>query len=277
MARNILISTLTLFSYFSLSTANPLGENRLAARDFAIQKHEERFINTLNWEHPNTTIKLVGYKKIIMTDAQLQDLESNIKHHPSEWDDFVNSFYDPHERTMRVYFPVEGALLYHDNELIEATHMGEHPHHEMLNGDYAVMGRYKTEEVHGTAANRVEDGIVWLHEPAVPVRMYGENNNVMMYDFGWRHGSHAHDHSGLTSRGEKSGGSCKQNHGGRVCSQVYKINHGRCKRDYSGCIDYNGWPKKNCKNHSDKWAFPGSDCFTAVARGHCWNEIDRAL
>jgi hypothetical protein len=102
---------------------------------------------------------------------------------------------------------------------------------------------------------------------------------VMMYDFGWRAGSHAHghDHKGLEGRKEGEGGSCKQNHGGRVCSLVYKINHKRCKRDFGGCIDYNGWPKKNCKNHSDKWAFPNSDCFEAVARGHCWNEIDRAL
>lgn len=272
MARNMLLLTVSLSSYLSLSIANPL-----VARDHVIQRFEERFINTLTWEHPNSTVKLVGYKKIIMTPTQLQDLELNIASQPNEWDAFINSFYDPHEKTMRVYFPVEGALLYHDNDLIEVSDLGEHPHHETINGDYAVVGRYKTDKVHGTTANRVEDGIVWLHEPAVPVRMYGEKSNVMMYDFGWRAGAHAHDHGDLKGRSEGEGGSCKQNHGGRVCSLVYNINHGRCPRDYSGCIDYNGWPKKNCNNHSDKWAFPGSDCFTSVARGHCWNEIDRAL
>jgi hypothetical protein len=178
---------------------------------------------------------------------------------------------------MRVYFPVENALMVHDNDLIEASEMGEHPHHETINGDYAVVGRYKTDKIHGTSANRVEDGIVWLREPAKPVRMYGDKQNVLMYDFGWRAGSHAHGHGGLEGRKEGEGGSCKQNHGGRVCSQVYNINHRRCPRDFSGCIDYNGWPRKNCRRHSDKWAFPGSDCFEAVARGHCWSEIDRAL
>lgn len=256
----------------TLSTAN-LSESR----DVLIRRHEERYLNSLIWTHSNSTLKLVGFKKIIMTSEQLQDLEANIAANPQEWDDFNNAFFDPHERTMRVYFPVEGALVYHDGEMVEMSEMGEHAHHEYVNGDCAVVGRYKTDKVHGTSANRVEDGIVWLHEAAAPLRTYGETGNIKLYDFGWRHGSHAHGHARLDFRGEDEGGSCKQNHGGKVCSQVYGINHGRCPRDYSGCIDYNGWPKKNYKNHSDKWAFPGSDCFTAVARGHCWNEIDRAL
>jgi hypothetical protein len=274
MTRNLFLFTLTLLSQCLTSTAMSL-----AARDLAISRFEERFINTLDWKHNNATLKLVGYKKIIMSPQQFQDLETNILNHPKEWDSFENSFYDPHDRTMRVYFPVEGALVYHGNELVEFSHLGEHPHHETVDSDCAVVGRYKTDQVTGTSANRVEDGIIWLREPAKPVRTYGDRKNVMMYDFGWRAGSHAHshDHKGLEGRKEGEGGSCKQNHGGRVCSLVYNINHKRCKRDFRGCIDYNGWPKKNCKNHSDKWAFPNSDCFEAVARGHCWNEIDRAL
>jgi len=253
----------------------PLSESQLRARDYDVQRFEERFLDSMAWQHPNHTIKLVGYKKIIMTDAQLADLEHNIHHKPDEWASFTSAFYDTHEKTLRVYFPVEGALVYHDDKLVEATHMGEYPHHEMMSGDCSVVGRYKTEQVHGVPGNRVEDGIVYLAEPAAPVRTYGPKSNVYVYDFGWREGPHVHEEHPHHRRSEEEGkgGSCKQNHGNRVCSLVYNINHGRCDRDYRDCIDYNGWPRKNCKNHSDKSAFLGSDCFTSVARGHCWNEI----
>jgi hypothetical protein len=276
-------------SLYSLVTAAALWlsaqaddiEAQLQARDLRIQKFEERFLDSLQWQHNNHTVKLVGYKKIIMSDPEIADLQHNIKTLPAEWEAFTNAYYDPHEKTMRVYFPVEGALMYHHGELVEASQMGEYPHHEMIGGDCHVVGRYKTNQVHGVEGNIVKDNIIFLAEPAPPVRVYGDRGNVFMYDFGWREGTHAHghdrDHGRRNKRedGEKKGGSCKENHGGRVCSQVYNINHGRCPRDYSGCIDYNGWPKKNCNNHSDKWAFPNSDCFTAVARGHCWNEIPK--
>lgn len=91
---------------------------------------------------------------------------------------------------------------------------------------------------------------------------------------------HSHDEGELKKRKDGDKGSCYQNHGNRVCSIVYNINEGRCTRP-SGtikeCIDYNGWPHKNCNNHSDKLAFPLSDCFVSVAKGHCWNELERAI
>jgi len=270
--------SLLLHEAFALETPD-LSPRGLEARDYQIQEFEKRFLDTIDWEHDNHTVKLVGYKKIIMTDAQLGDLEHRIKTYPQEWHDFSAAFYDPRERTMRVYFPVENALVYHGKDLVEATHMGEFPLHDKLHSNCQVVGRYQTEQVHGTSGNRIENGIVYLHEPAAPVRVYGDKQNILMYDFGWREGQHAHGDDGHShgrsvkrDKGEKKGGSCRQNHGGKTCSQVYKINHGRCPRDYSSCIDYNGW-RPNCKNKSSKWAFPGSDCYTAVARGHCWNEI----
>jgi hypothetical protein len=271
-------------SYLSCALAGEpeaVSAAQIRARAYEVQQFEERFLDTLDWQHSNKTVKLVGFKKITMNPGQLADLERHIAERPGEWAEFTSAYYDQHARELRVYFPVEGALLHHEGELVEATHMGEFPNHHQIGGDCAVVGRYKTEQVHGIPANRIENGIVYLAEPAAPVRTYGDHGNVYMYDFGWREGPHAHDHGHddghhpHTKRGddEHGGGSCKQNHGGKVCSQAYNINNGRCPRDYKDCIDYNGWPRKNCNNHSDKTAFIGSDCFDSVARGHCWNEI----
>ncbi|CAI4214694.1 unnamed protein product [Parascedosporium putredinis] len=215
---NLIAATAGFFSYHVSALAPvDLSPRSLEAREYQISEFEKRFIDTIEWEHSNQTVKLS--KPII-------------------W----------------------GVPL-----------------HDKLHGDCHVVGRYQTDQVHGTEMNFIDNGIVYLREPAAPVRVYGEGQNILMYDFGWREGAHAHGHDdhgpshGRMKR-EKKGGSCKQNHGGKTCSQVYKINHGRCRRDHSSCIDYNGW-RPNCKNKSDKWAFPGSDCYTAVARGHCWNEI----
>ncbi|KAF9872856.1 hypothetical protein CkaCkLH20_09719 [Colletotrichum karsti] len=247
----------------------------LTPRDISIQTFERAFLSTIPWSHPNHTTKLIGFKRILLTPSQHAHLASSIASSPAQWAAFTSAYHDPDERTMRVYFPVENALMYHHDALIEANTHGEHPHEEIA-GDLAVLGRYRTDAVTGVPGNVLRDGVIYLAEPAYPVRRYGEAGNILVYDFGWREGAHEHSHEHdrtIGPRAEGKGGSCKQNHGGRVCSQVYGINHGRCPRDYSGCIDYNGWPVKSCKDHGNKFAFPGSDCFTAVARGHCWNEI----
>ncbi|KAK0643240.1 hypothetical protein B0T16DRAFT_415558 [Cercophora newfieldiana] len=213
-----------------------------------------------------------------MTPSELADIEHAIATRPSEWDELTSAYYDPVEQAMRVYFPVQRALVRHQGRFVEATDLGE-LEHEHIEGDCAVVGRYQTEEVRGVKGNRVEGGLIYLREESPVVRKHG--GNVHVYDFGWRQGmhSHSHSHEGVERRKDGDGGSCFENHGGKVCSIVYKIDQGRCTRPkpLRDCIDYNGWPFKSCNNHSDKKAFPGSDCFVAVARGHCWNEVEDAL
>lgn len=265
-----------LLSLIPLALAVP-DLHALRARDDAIHRFEERFLDTMSYAHPNHTVKLIGFKKILMSGGELADLEHAIATRPAEWDAITSAYYDPVERAMRVYFPVQKALVKHQGSLIEANELGEFPH-EHIEGDCAVIGRYQTDQVRGVPGNRIEDGIIHLAEPSLAIRKHG---NVHVYDFGWRHGSHHHEHGvGLKPRKDGDGGSCFQNHGNKVCSIVYKIDEGRCTRPkgtIKDCIDYNGWPHKNCNNHSDKLAFPLSDCFVSVARGHCWNELERAL
>jgi len=266
----------------SFASPSPPSSAAILARDTQLRAFEERYLNSMEYNLPNSTIKLIGFKKILMTPSELADLERNIAALPTEWDDIKTAYYDPVERAMRVYFPVQRALVHHQGKLVEATDMGE-LHHGKVDGDCAVVGRYQTEQVRGVPANRVEGGIIHLREPSKVLRRDGEGGNVHVYDFGWRRGTHHHEHhheEGVEKRKEGEGGSCYQNHGNKVCSIVYKIDQGRCTRPkgtIKECIDYNGWPFTSCNNHSDKKAFPLSDCFVAVAQGHCWNEIDGAL
>lgn len=278
---NIMRSTTLGFFLASLVGTSLCSPDRhaLLARDEQVRRFEERYLDTVNYQFPNRTIKLIGYKKILMAAPEIEDLESAIVDRPHEWDAITSAYYDPVERAMRVYFPVQRALVRHQGKLIEASDLGEFPH-SAIDGDCAVVGRYQTDQVRGVPGNRIHEGIIYLAEPSHVVRRHGEGRNIHVYDFGWRHGSHHHEHGALERRKDGDGGSCFQNHGNRVCSIVYNINEGRCTRPkgtIKDCIDYNGWPKKNCNNHSDKLAFPLSDCFVSVARGHCWNELERAL
>ena len=281
------LTTLTTTTHATPTPSSPNAIHSIQSRDLQIRTFEQRYINNMQYSLPNSTIKLVGFKKIHMSLPELDDLEYSINALPDEWESLQlehGAYYDAVERVMRVYFPVQRALVWHGGELVEANDLGELPHGS-IDGDCAVVGRYQTEQVRGVPGkNRIEDGIIHLVEPSPVQRKHG-GGNVHVYDFGWREGMmhhhHHHEHEEhhdghhLEAR-EGSGGSCYQNHGNKVCSIVYNINEGRCARP-SGvikeCIDYNGWPFKNCNNHSDKKAFPGSDCFVSVARGHYWNEL----
>ena len=289
----------TLASCLSTTLASPptLSRRALQRRDAEVDQFERRFLDTLNWEHDNNTVKVVGYKRIILSEDHLDELEGHVKREPVEWAQVSSGYYDPYERALRVYFPVEEALIYHGSELVEASHLGEYPAHYRLDSDLVIVGRKKTDKIHGTKGNRVENGIVYLPQPVPPVRTYGDNDNVLVYDLGWRAGPHVHRHGKRGGKGENegdvedndfedeggeaggeeghNGASCLENHGGKTCSEVYNINNGRCKRDYTSCIDYNGYSPA-CKAKGGVKAFIGSDCYDAVARGHCWSEMGGA-
>lgn len=76
--------------------------------------------------------------------------------------------------------------------------------------------------------------------------------------------------------GEEGRVSCMENHGGPNCTNAFGIYQGRCPLATSHCMDYNGF-LPNCSNPSgmatNAIAFPGSDCFVAIAMGQCWNEM----
>ena len=87
-------------------------------------------------------------------------------------------------------------------------------------------------------------------------------------------GSGGHDGeggSGGHEDGEDNKVSCMNNHGGPNCSTAFGISNGRCTFDATVCMDYNGWGT-DCINGKVSNFF-GSDCFSALLKGHCWNEV----
>jgi hypothetical protein len=188
---------------------------------------------------------------------------------------------------LRIYFPVNSALISHGETTIEANDLGEFDV-ESVDGDYAVLGRYQTDHVHGVDGNIIKDGVIYLAEPVYPHRAVG---NVFVYDFGYKDVHHHHGHSRRmivpdgSSGGEDGGDTeppsnpdatnkgCVANHGEINCSDTYNIHEGRCPEVKTTCMDYNGF-FTDCQKANKFKYFLGSDCSVSVARGNCWNEME---
>ena len=233
--------------------------------DITKRSFEERYIKTLDYKHPNNMIKLIGYKRIKIPAEELTEFEDHYFKNYDEYQKSDSHFYDPASAELRVYFPVAAALLEHDGVLIEASDLGEFEI-DRIEGDYAVLGRKKTDHIHGVEGNIIKDGIIYLADKAYPERKFG---NIYVYDLGYKT---LHHHHGLDKRAEPAKKSCIHNHGGPNCSNKFNIHMGRCPNNPKTCMDYNGFFTK-CKKADRAWHFVGSDCFVSLSRGHCWNEI----
>jgi hypothetical protein len=234
-----------------------------------LAEFETRYINSMDYKLHNDSIKLIGYKKIQIPELELGDFEDHYFKNQEQWKKIDNTYYDQGAATLRIYFPVQAALVEHGGKLVEANHLGELDM-EQVTGDCAVLGRKQTDHVTGVEGNIIKDGIIYLADRNRPERRLG---NVHVYDFGIKV-IHDHDHDGHhTKRDGKT--SCMNNHGGPNCSDKFDIHKGRCPRRDDVCVDYNGI-FTNCKKEggfSKYKNFPGSDCDFALGRGQCWNEI----
>jgi len=233
---------------------------------------EERYIETLDYKLPNNTIKLIGYKRIKVPPEELDDFESHYFKNYDKYARFRPHFYDEASAELRIYFPVAFALVEHYGVLIEASNLGEFQIDD-LDGDYSVVGRKKTEHVHGVHGNIIKDGIIYLADKPYPERQIGK---VRVYDFGYKTLDHHHDHHPHDKRAEPSPDApnkgCIANHGGINCSDRYNIHHGRCPENHQTCMDYNGFFTDCKKAHRARY-FLGSDCSVSLANGNCWNEV----
>lgn len=260
-----------------------------SASSVNIATFEEHFINSLVSRSPlearssnSSAVTLVGYKSIAIDPEHVADFEKDYFANVSLWGD--NRVYDRQARAVRVYFPVANALvgLGPRGEQVEADPYGRVPSDQAdenlpgLGNGLHVLGRRRTDHVTGVEGNIIRDGVIYLSEPAKPVRHVGR---AVVYDFGAKelhsHGeAEGHPHAGNKKRAGKRG--CLQNHGGKNCSKAYGINQGRCKMNTKTCMDYNGYVT-DCKNYSSGWKkyrnFVGSDCDISLGRGHCWNEV----
>jgi hypothetical protein len=255
------IKALVLVIPFLLTlSCNNDDEKTPAQKDLA--SFEKEYSQSLNYKS-NETLKLIGFKKIELEEADVADFNAFYEQNK---DNLKNYFYDKPNAVVKIYFPVEAALVEHHDELLEASELGEV---DMNISDshithLFVVGRKQTESITGVEGNIIKDGVIYLAEKA---KVDHSNGKLHVFDFGVKHIGHDHSH-GKVASGETS---CMNNHGGRNCSNAFGIYKGRCAFNSRVCMDYNGW-FTNCVN--GKWSnFPGSDCDYALGAGHCWNEI----
>ncbi|KAF3038955.1 hypothetical protein E8E11_007353 [Didymella keratinophila] len=264
---------------WTLISGRPSSSHELVRRE--LDYYEEGYINTRNYKHSNATVKLVGFKKIKIPDADVDEFEEGWHTSFEEYKRLERHFYDAASRELRIYFPVENALVEHGSHMIEANELGEFEM-DWLDGDYAVVGRYQTDHVHGVDTNIVKDGVIYLSERVLPHRRVG---NVFVYDFGYKdvhdHDDHSHDVAKRCENVECPSQGCVKNHGGVNCSKKFGISKGRCPMRKDVCMDFNGvavnLPGVDCSRPTSKakriLKFPGSDCDYAVGAGHCYNEV----
>jgi hypothetical protein len=251
-----------------------------------LEHFEKRYIDYLDYQEHNETIKLVGFKTVKIPLHRQTEFEElyNTNAYNEEYVGYRSAYYDFETASLRIYFPVAGALVEHDGELIEASELGEFDVDD-IQGDYHVKGRYQTDKVHGHEGNIIQDGIVYLGKPCPPSHRHGK---VHIYDFGLKsldddHSGHSHhqrrqdeEENGEGSEDQQPNRGCIKNHGGINCSKAYGIDNGRCEFNPNTCMDYNGYLSNvlgDCKKEDKYLYFVGSDCFDSVADGNCWNEM----
>ncbi|EJT51412.1 hypothetical protein A1Q1_07384 [Trichosporon asahii var. asahii CBS 2479] len=253
---------------------------------------EQRYLSRQDWAHDNSSLKLIGFKRLVcpllslslpqdgrladvsieMNEEERSTIDAATRRDPASWAELSlssSAFWHPDLRELRVYFPVRDALLTHGRSLVEANERGELAE-RALEGDCRVLGRRATDDVHGVPSNVIRDGLVLLSSPWG--HAYKRADNVYVYDFGVR-SAHDHHDAHLDARDKKGKVSCYKNHGNKICSFLPGCRQNRCaapSRSSKSCVDYNGWP--DCKGKSKK-GFIGSDCQVALAKGKCWNEV----
>lgn len=191
MAPTQILLTLALAILSPLTTATPTPP----AQDPSLAQFEERFVNSLPYTSDNaTTLRLVGFKRMALPAADVAAFEEAWNAPPSEWrrrrDEGSAAgrheqhfWYDRARREVRVYFPVEGALLRRSaveeggNVFVEADGLGQVVGvGEVVKRDVdgegrarAVVGRRATDQVSGVEGNVIRDGIMYVFScPFIP-------------------------------------------------------------------------------------------------------------
>ncbi|CAG8476185.1 10666_t:CDS:2 [Racocetra fulgida] len=144
-----------------------------------LAEFEAQFTESLDYKFNNNSIKLIGYKKIKIPDHELSEFEDHYFNNHAEWKKIKSVFYDSGSTILRVYFPVEAALIEHNGKVFEANHLGELELEE-ISGDCAVLGRKQTDYVTGVEGNVIKDGIIYLANRNRPHHQLGK---VYVYDF----------------------------------------------------------------------------------------------
>lgn len=237
-------------------------------RDYRIDNFERSYIQGL---YPNTranigaNIQLIGYTTILLNTEECSYLKRIIQ------EDFqMKESYCVLDSSLRIYYPLRDAIiLYEDNKYYGANHSGIIKIPDMSNMyKIKLAGRKKTEKSVETQ----------LYSYLQPDTIY-QDSRCIIYDLGIRYRNcEENAKTVVLATPEEQGAqrvTCINNHlPSRNCTEAFPVvATGHCTLLYSTCMDFNG-PLGDCSSTTrTKINFPGSDCFYALALGHCWNEV----
>ena len=234
---------------------------------------EEAYVATLNYP-VEPDIKLIGFKTIRIDKDSLSEFNRFYAEQRNGIDLIRNHHYDPGSGQMRVYFPVQSAIVNMGTDRVEASQYGglaSVPNADI--GAISVVGRKQTNNIRGVQSNTISDGIIRLNDPVRVDHII--RSKILVFDFGERQITDHHDHNG-PALASSSPVSCMSNHGGVNCTTAFGVGQGRCPFNATVCMDYNG-VFTDCVNYSSGWKkyrnFILSDCDYALGQGHCWNEV----
>ena len=256
----------------STKTSPTQLQNR--AREIVHSKESE-FVQSLGFSE-GADVKLIGFKTIYIDDESVSDFNHFFFDHRETYDTIKGFHYDPEKAEMRIYFPVNGAIIKSGIAQYETSAIGDVQLGSNADiASFKVIGRKRTDRVVGVRANIIRNDTIFLAQSVGVDHLI--DNNVLVFDFGEKM---LHNHHGMIWKDGKAVSPraipCYQNHGGMICTYVTGIHNLNCPiLSNTVCMDYNGHVT-DCVNYSSGWKrfrnFAGSDCQIATSRGYCWNE-----
>ncbi len=249
---------------------------------------EKEYVKSLNFDD-SADAKLIGFNTIYVDDGSLEEFNEFYFENKKEIDEIAGHFYHPIKGEIRVYFPVNSAIVKAKNELYEASEEGDVNFAQDTEFEFIeIIARKKTDKVTGVSTNIIRNDTIFLAEAIKVDHLI--NDNILVYNFGRKeitnhdhsneqgHGGHGHgEHNHDGDSNDRYPVSCTSNHGNYAnCTVAFNVWQGRCSYKSNVCMDYNGI-FTDCENYSSgagryqNWYM--SDCHYAMLQGRCWNEI----
>ena len=206
-------------------------------------------------------VKLLGYKTMPLVGEARDKFKEIYNLYKEEINNERGIFIAKDFSFYRVYFPMHTAIVTIDGKELTANENGVvalPAGTRAASDNLDIVARVKSDKVTGCGTNIILDTRIVMKDKIVPKRF---SNNTYVFDMG-----------NIGCCMTRGGVSCTQNHGSYAnCSYAFDIFGDNCTTRSDVCMDYNGFGSDCVKG--PKTYFIGSDCFKAMALGHCWNEI----
>ncbi|MDR2424198.1 MAG: hypothetical protein LBD59_05675 [Prevotellaceae bacterium] len=143
-----------------LQTEQQIADSSVAVSNFA--SFEKKFAKRLSSD--KQVIKLIGYNVYPVADEVKQELKKLMEQHKHDMDS-LNTVFADDLSSFRVYFPLHTAIVEYEGKTYTANEKGlvSIPDFTDIN-KIKVIGRKKSETVHGTGSNIIEKDKILLKE-----------------------------------------------------------------------------------------------------------------